>query len=151
MTDHRKGPNAVDPTHTTMSALLRLMHRCWRAFTRLTDRLARVATQLASTGIARTVTFVVSARERITSRWHSDTTYRRTLVAALAAIAATVLPHPFAAAAIGALVAEPALRTNSSRRPSYLEDYDEDDDYPPRRPPVDPWAPSPRRLWDALE
>jgi hypothetical protein len=104
------------------------------------------AARLAGT---RTITFTRNARDRLAERWQSDSSYRRTLIAALSAIAATLLPHPAAAAALGALVAERPVRP-SHRRDPFFEDDDEDD-YPPRRAPLDPWAPSPRRLWDTLE
>ena len=107
-----------------------------------------IAHLAASTG-TRTIAFTRTARERLTSRWHTDGTYRRTLIAALSAITATLLPHPAAAAALGALLAERPVRSTPRRDP-FLDDFDEDD-YPPRRAPLDPWTPSPRRLWDTLE
>jgi hypothetical protein len=110
---------------------------------------ARVARRLTT----RTTLTVRAARARLADRWHADSTYRRTIVAALSALSATLLPHPAAAAALGALVADHPSRTHHrSGRELFLEDYDEDD-YPPRRPsrPTDPWAPTPRRLWDTLD
>jgi hypothetical protein len=107
--------------------------------------LGNQAVRLART---RTITFTRNARQRLAERWQSDRSYRRTLIAALSAIAATLLPHPAAAAALGALVAERPVRPSHGRDP-FLED--DEDDYPPRRAPLDPWAPSPRRLWDTLE
>ena len=107
-----------------------------------------------STGVhtlgTRTIVFLSAAAQRLRHRWQTDTTYRRTLIAALSAITATLLPHPAAAAALGALVAERPSRP-SERRNSFLDDYDEDDEYPPRKPPLDPWTPSPRRLWDTFD
>jgi hypothetical protein len=71
----------------------------------------------------------ISARH--VRRWANESSYRRTLLAALTALAATFMPHPVAAAALGAAVAEWSPR----RIDAY--DYDDDDEPFPRR-----------RLWD---
>jgi hypothetical protein len=107
-----------------------------------------VATHVARLSGSRTLRFTHDARQRLIQRWQDDSTYRRTLIAALSALAATLLPHPAAAAALGALVAERPTRTTHRRDP-FLDD--DEDAYPPRRAPLDPWAPNPRRLWDTLE
>ena len=150
MSHHRK-ENAHAPTTLPIpvSALLQALRRAWAWASRLVQRVAHLGVQAARLAGARTITFTRDARERLAERWRSDGAYRRTLIAALSAIAATLLPHPAAAAALGALAAERPARP-SHRRDPFFEDDDEDD-YPPRRAPLDPWAPSPRRLWDSLE
>lgn len=114
--------------------------------------MTHVGAQTARAVATRTVTFVRTSAVQLVDRWHTDTAYRRTLLAALAAITAVVVPHPVAAAALGALVAERPARP-AYRRDLFLDEDDEDEGYPPRRPtrPADPWAPSPRQLWDTLE
>jgi hypothetical protein len=99
----------------------------------------------------RTVTFVRTAIERLADRWHADSTYRRTLLAAIAAVTAVVVSHPVAAAALGALVAERPTRAAYRRDP--FIDEDDDEDYVSRRPsrPADPWASAPRPLWERLD
>ena len=128
---------------------MRSLRRAWARVSRLVHRVADLGNRAARLAGTRTITFTRNARDRLAERWQSDGSYRRTLIAALSAIAATLLPHPAAAAALGALVAERPVRP-SHRRDLFFEDDDEDD-FPPRRAPLDPWAPSPRRLWDTLE
>jgi len=149
MSDNRK-EHPHDPTTLPIpvSALLRSLRRVWARISRLVHRVAHVSTQAVRLAGTRTITFTRNARDRLAERWQSDGSYRRTLIAALSAVAATLLPHPAAAAVLGALVAERPVRP-SHRRDPFLEDDDEDD-YPPRRAPLDPWTPSPRRLWDTL-
>jgi len=135
-----------------VSALLRLVRRAWAWVTRLTRRVTRVGVQTARSAGTRTISFVRNAVQRLAVRWHSDSAYRRTLLAALTAVTATLLPHPVAAAAVGALVAERPGRP-AYRRDPFLDEDDEDEDYAPRRATrsADPWAPAPRRLWDDLQ
>jgi hypothetical protein len=128
-----------------VSALLRSLRRAWAWISRLVHRVAQLGTQAARLAGTRTTTFTRNAKDRLAERWQCDGSYRRTLIAALSAIAATLLPHPAAAAALGALVAERPVRPSHRREPF------SEDDYPPRRTPLDPWAPSPRRLWDTHE
>ena len=93
------------------------------------------------TGIATAAARVVHAVQqlgqwvsyRLVERWHTDGTYRRTLIAAASALTATVLPHPAAAAAVGALLADHGTYT-ADRRHTFTGDYDygyEDDDHVP--------------------
>ena len=147
MSDTRKEPPHGPTTPcTVVKALLRAARRTWAWIIRLTHRAAQVTAHGLSSAGTRTITLARASRERLIGRWHTDSTYRRTLLAAISAIAATLLPHPATAAALGALVAERPVRP-SHRRDPIFEDDDEDD-YTPRRAPLDPWAPSPRRLWD---
>jgi hypothetical protein len=131
-----------------MNSIVRLVQRALHRIARLVARTARFVRAITATATARTVEFARSSRSRLTARWHTDSSYRRTLIAAVAAITATLLPHPAVAAAIGALIAERPTRSTARHDP-FLDEFDEDD-YPPRRAPADPWA-SPRRLWDSLD
>ena len=149
MSDNRKEQrHAPTPPGIAVSTLLRSLRRAWAWVSRVVHRVAHLGTQAARLAGTRSITFARNTRDRLAQRWQSDGSYRRTLIAALSAVAATLLPHPAAAAVLGALVAERPVRP-SHRRDPFLEDDDEDD-YPPRRAPLDPWTPSPRRLWDTL-
>ena len=110
-----------------MSALLRSLRRAWAWVSRLVHRVAHLGTQAARLAGTRTIAITRNARERLAERWQSDGSYRRTLIAALSAIAATLLPHPAIAAALAAVVAD---RPRMGRRP--LFDEDEDQDWPRR-------------------
>jgi hypothetical protein len=135
-----------------VSALIRALHRAWAWIRGLARRVTGSVAQIARIAGTRTVTFVRTAVERLTERWHTDSSYQRTLLAALAAITAVVVPHRAAAAALAALIADRPTRP-AYRRDLFLDDDGEDEDYPPRRPtrPADPWTPGPRRLWDSLD
>ena len=76
---------------------------------RLAARVGTWVARLASRAAAR----YASRLSRLSQRWHADSVYRRTLVAAISAISATVLPHPAAAAAVGALLADRPHRPSS--------------------------------------
>ena len=86
-------------------------------------------------GLERLHQLYVLVTARHVRRWAGDSGYRRTLLAAVTALAATVVPHPVAAAALGAAVAE-----WSPRRHDPYEYDDEDDEFAPT---------SRRRLWDS--
>lgn len=151
MSDNRKEqPHAPTHARTLVSALLRSLRRALAWVRRVMHRVAHPCAEAARIAGTRTIAFTRNGRERLAERWQSDGSFRRTLIAALSAVAATVLPHPAAAAALGALVAERPVRPTRHREP-FLDDEEEDDDYVPRRSRLDPWAPSPRRLWDSLE
>lgn len=133
-----------------VTSLLRTLKAIWDWVARIGRRVAHVGTAAAQVVSSRTHTFAINAHGRLVSRWQTDGAYRRTVIAAISAITATLLPHPAAAAAIGALIAERPVRV-ATRRDPFLDDYDEDEEYSPRRTPLAPWTPGPRRLWDSLE
>jgi hypothetical protein len=107
-----------------MRTLLAPFSALLQAIRRAAQRLRVVVTRLA--GRLRQDAALAWARH--TRRLRSDRPYRRTLTAALAALATTLLPHPPLAAALGAWLAEPP--------PTRWDLNDEDpDDAPPWRGP----------------
>ena len=87
-------------------------------------------------GVRRIQTLLSTFLDRHRTRWTGEMTYRRTIVAAVVAVGSTLLPHPVAAAALGALLAD---HLPTRRWESY--DDEEEDTYPRRS----------RRLWDTYE
>ena len=123
-----------------MNRLLILFRRAAAWTQRLVHRVTGGVHHLATATVA-----------RLTARWHADSVYRRTLIAAASALSATVLPHPAAAAAVGALLADHASAPSFSRG-GYVDEYDEYDDYRHHhREPRTPWSTGPTRLWEAFD
>jgi hypothetical protein len=104
-----------------MTAVLRALRSCWSWISGLVLSSVAALKVHSRNASARTVAAAGAAKERLGRRWHSDTTYRRTLIAALTAITATLLPHPAAAAALGALLVERPTRPSPGRDP-FLDD-----------------------------
>ena len=115
-----------------MRRLLHLLHRFGGWVSRLAHRITTRVHHIA-----------VATTSRLVQRWHSDSVYRRTLIAAASALSATVLPHPAAAAAVGALLADHAPIGHRRRVEHEYSDWDEDDDSYLRR--------DPRRLWETFD
>ena len=139
--ERRTSHGCLAVTAPTVTGILGLLRRAWRWLRHCVTRAGASAVHI-----------VRGAGGRLVERWHSDTVYRRTLIAALSALTATLMPHPAAAAAIGALISDRATRPTHRREP-FLDDLEDDeDDYPAPRPhrPTDPWAPR-QRPWDSLD
>lgn len=110
-----------------MTGLRRRLRDLW---TRLT---------LVITGVGRRVyLFLHRSAERVADRWDDDGSFRRTVSAAITAVATTAIPHPAISAAIRALL------TDRGRRPTSVNRFEDDDNAGPG------WPPNPRRLWDSL-
>ena len=75
---------------------------------------------------------VISTRH--VRRWAGDSNYRRTVLAAVTVLTATVLPHPALAAALSAAVGE----WTPTRFERHVDFYDDDDQFDPHG----------RQLWD---
>ena len=125
-----------------MSRLLDVLKGLWRRITGVWHRIQGVVASTASGGVHRISTAVTVAVKRHLAAWRHETTYRRTLAAALAAVFATLLPHPAIAAAMGAMIAE-----RPSRRPVWDDDEDDEPRWGHRQPA---WSSRPR-LWDTLD
>lgn len=74
----------------------------------------------------RVIVIIARARRLLANRWAEDYAFRRTVLAAQAAVIATLLPHPAVAAALAAVVAD---RPRMGHRPQ----FDDDEDDWPRR------------------
>ena len=112
------------------------LKRMWLTITRWVGDTRSYLFTVLHRGVRRIQTLLSTFLDRHQTRWISETTYRRTIVAAVVAVASTALPHPVTAAALGALLADQL----PGRR---WDPYDDEDDDPyPRRSP---------RLWETFQ
>ena len=116
--------------------MLGTIQRMWTTFTRWAGHTRSYMFAVVHRGVERLRVMASMFAHRHRSRWIAESTYRRTIVAAVVAVGSTLLPHPVAAAALGALLAD---HLPTRRWESY--DDEEDDTYPRRS----------RRLWDTYE
>lgn len=125
-----------------MRRLLALFRRFGGWVHQLTQRLTNGVQQLVSATVS-----------RLSERWHTDSIYRRTLIAAASALSATVLPHPAAAAAVGALLAGQVSTPPRSSRSFYGDEDDDFDEYPRhhQRFPRGEQTTGRRTLWETFE
>ena len=100
------------------------MHRGWVIITAWIRR-----------GLERLHRIYIATTSRHVRRWVGESSYRRTLLAALVALGGTLLPHPVAAAALGAIATEWRPRDT-------FDPYADDDEYE--------YEPRGRRLWETF-
>ena len=108
------------------------LKRVWNTLTRWCTRTRVYLFTVTAHAVSWVRDGIVVLLHRHRHRWSSDSAYRRTVLAALVAVASTVMPHPVTAAALGALIADYTPR-------SRWESYEEDDDE---------WRPQGRPLWE---
>lgn len=116
-------------------------------------RLARWVTDLIRRITRRAGAVSRGAASRLIDRWRGDGVYRRTLIAAMSAITATLLPHPAAGAAVGALLSERARPHPVRHLDGFDDDEDDDDPGSTLGPAFRTASPFGRRptTWDPLD